>query len=130
MTNIMALIVALIAVESGGNDLAVSPDGTCRGPLQEKSIYVADVNRIAATHYRRNDVFDRTKAIEMFQIYIDHYATSERLGREPTWEDMARIHSGGPDGWKNPSTKAYWRRVRGKLRAATPQETKLPSDTV
>jgi hypothetical protein len=28
------------------------------------------------------------------------YATAKRLGRAPTVEDIARIHNGGPNGYK------------------------------
>ena len=31
---------------------------------------------------------------------MQKYATKARLGHEPTVEDVARIHNGGPDGWK------------------------------
>lgn len=115
MTNLAVLVAVLIAVESSGNDQAVSRDGTCMGPLQQKAIFVADVNRIAGTSYGHDDVFDREKAIEMFHIYIRYYATEARLGHEPTWEDIARIHAGGPNGWRRPGTRWYWRRVAARL---------------
>ena len=31
---------------------------------------------------------------------MKRYATKAQLGHEPTAEDVARIHNGGPDGWK------------------------------
>ena len=46
---------------------------------------------------------------------MDRYATVERLGRKPTLEDIARIHNGGPNGWKKKSTDAYWAKVKKEL---------------
>ena len=117
MTHLALLASLLIAIESGGNDAAVSPDGECFGPLQEKKIYVEDVNRIAGTRFTREDAFDREKAVRMLLVYVRHYATRSRLHHEPTLEDMARIHAGGPDGWRDPDTKKYWRKVARELRA-------------
>ena len=42
-------------------------------------------------------------------------AYTRRTGRIPTAETYARIWNGGPDGWKKPTTAAYWRKVRAKL---------------
>ena len=39
------------------------------------------------------------------------YATKERLGHDATNEDIARIHNGGPNGWRSSSTEGYWRKV-------------------
>ena len=49
------------------------------------------------------------------QAYMKRYATEARLGHAPTDEDMARIHNGGPNGYKNPATVAYWQRVQKYL---------------
>ena len=42
---------------------------------------------------------------------MKRYATKSRLGHEPTDEDIARIHNGGPNGYKNPATVKYWEKV-------------------
>ena len=44
------------------------------------------------------------------------YATEERLGRPVTLEDIARIHNGGPNGYKKQSTIPYWKKVQCLLR--------------
>ena len=44
------------------------------------------------------------------------YATEGRLGRPPTYEDMARIHNGGPNGHTIAGTLEYWRRFQDILR--------------
>jgi len=115
MTNVAMLIFALIMVESSGNDGAVNASGECWGPLQIKEIYVQDVNRIAGTSYTHEDAFDRAKSMDMFRIYMEHYATEELLGRPPTWEDIARIHAGGPQGWRDPERAPYWAKVQSVL---------------
>ena len=45
------------------------------------------------------------------QSYMNRYATEARLGRKPTNEDIARIHNGGPNGYKKESTLKYWKKV-------------------
>ena len=75
-----------------------------------------NVNRIAGTAYTRGDFFNRQKSIEMFRIYIGHYATFDRLGGvEPTDEDRSRTWNGGPNGWHRDSTLGYWERVKREL---------------
>ena len=48
---------------------------------------------------------------EVIGSYMGRYATPERLGREPTDEDIARIHNGGPNGYRRDSTLPYWDEV-------------------
>ena len=48
---------------------------------------------------------------KVLTVYVNNYATYSRLGHVPTYEDLARIHNGGPDGWNDSSTLDYWRRV-------------------
>jgi len=43
------------------------------------------------------------------------YATEEKIGREPTDEDRARIWNGGPMGWRNKATIGYWNKVKKHL---------------
>lgn len=117
MTNLLALIAALIVVESQGDDIAVGDDGRAFGCLQIHAEYVEDVNRIAGASYVHEDAFDRDKAIKMVTIYLTHYCRKERLGRVATFEDLARCHNGGPNGYRRESTIKYWRQV----------ETILPS---
>ena len=47
---------------------------------------------------------------------MKHYATEARLGHPPTNEDLARIHNGGPDGYKKPATVGYWQKVQSHLK--------------
>lgn len=106
---IAALIMALIAVESGGDNMAVGDGGRAVGCLQIHAVMVREVNRLADTRYTwPDDCRDRAKSIEMATIYLAHY-----IG---TPEQMARRWNGGPNGDKKASTLAYWRKVEKELR--------------
>jgi len=110
--NLMALIMVIIQVESSGNDLAIGDDGLAFGCLQMHSAYVQDAAQYAKADWVHEDAFDRETSIDIFIAYMSRYATKERLGREVTAEDIARIHNGGPNGWKKSATDAYWEKVR------------------
>ena len=81
MITIIQLALAIIIVESGGNDSAIGDDGQAYGCMQMHSAYVQDVNRILQEdRYSHEDAFNRKHAIDMFTIYMLHYCTEERLG--------------------------------------------------
>jgi hypothetical protein len=115
MGNLLAVITALIAIESGGNPLAVGDHGEARGVLQIHQCVIADVNRFAHTRYTWDDAWDEGKSVAICVLYVRHYATPQRLGHAPTAEDVARVWNGGPDGWKKPSTRRYWQGVSARL---------------
>ena len=106
------LLAALIAVESGGDDLARGRHGEL-GALQVRPCVVRDVNRIAGTHYRWTEMTNRWAAVGVFRIYTGHYCA--KLGRPVTDQDRARTWHGGPTGWKRRQTLAYWKRVRAQI---------------
>ncbi len=109
------LVLALIQVESGGVDDLIGDNGKAYGCLQIHEAYVKDVAEESGIPYAHEEAFHRAMAIDMFEIYMSRYATKYRLGRKPTLEDMARIHNGGPNGWKKDSTKSYWEKVKKLL---------------
>lgn len=116
---------ALIKVESSGNDYAIGDtnlEKKAYGPLQIRQPYVDDVNATFGTKHRAEDCLGNRKlSIDIKDKYMSIYATEKRLGRPVTDEDRARIHNGGPNGWKNDgtklaiATKAYWERVKKYL---------------
>lgn len=110
------LILAIITVESGGDNYAVGDNGNAYGCLQIWPAYVQDANEYAGTSFTHEDAFNQKKSVKMFEAYMARYATEKRLGRTPTAEDIARIHNGGPDGYKKPATDAYWAKVKAELR--------------
>ena len=111
------LLAALIAVESGGNDMARGRHGEL-GALQVRPCVVADVNRLKGTHYRWAEMTNRWAALGVFRIYTGHYCAEARLGRPATSQDLARVWHGGPNGWKRRKTVAYWKRVQARMSAS------------
>jgi hypothetical protein len=115
--NLGKLIAAIIAVESGGRQYIVGDNGKSHGPMQIQQGVVLDVNRLLGSpkYTFPNDCYDFQKSSEMFQIYVTHYGRRERLGRNPTWQDYARIWNGGPNGYRKEVTVKYWRKVEKVL---------------
>lgn len=111
------LFTAIATVESNGNDYAVGDRGRAIGRYQLWKVYVDDVNRIAGTSYTYADRTDPEKALQMVKIYIGHYAARyERLtGKTATDEVKARLHNGGPNGYKKGATIAYWNKVKKEM---------------
>lgn len=116
MTISTALLTAIIAVESNNNPRAGFPDGMAWGILQITKPLINDINRIQNHyHFIKEDALVPQLAEQMYEIYITHYATKARLGHTPTDEDVARIWRGGPNGFKDPKTVKYWKRVQTAL---------------
>ena len=110
------LLDAMEWVESKGDVNAIGDGGNAVGCLQIWKIYVDDVNRINRLNWDSREwsasikweYYSRTKrsiSRKMAKTYMEYYASAERLGREPTFEDMARIHNGGPNGYKKECTE-------------------------
>jgi hypothetical protein len=116
MAMMALLLAALIAVESGGRTHAVGDGGKAVGVLQIHPITVRDVNRIAGTSYQLSDRLCPAKSRAMATIYLNHYASAKRLGREPRLEDMARMWNGGPNGHRKTATLGYWAKVQRAMR--------------
>jgi len=55
---------------------------------------------------------DKDYAEKVILAYWDRYATTKRIGREPTDEDRARIHNKGPNGYKKDASLPYWNKVK------------------
>lgn len=61
------------------------------------------------------DVLNDEYARKVILAYWNRYATERRIGRPVTNEDRARIHNGGPNGWKKKATEIYWEKVKSHL---------------
>lgn len=93
-----SLILAIAYIESGGNPAAVGRNGEL-GILQISQGVVDDCNRIQSTiKFTHADALRPECAEAMFRIYVGHYATAKRIGREPSLADMARLWNAGPNG--------------------------------
>ncbi|XP_033116749.1 lysozyme-like [Anneissia japonica] len=84
------------------------------GPYQIKEAYWIDARlkggSLDGSWKNCTKTFDCSE--RAVQGYMARYAISSRLGHQPTCEDFARIHNGGPNGFKNPNTLGYWAKVQ------------------
>ena len=112
MSPALALLIAgMIQVESNGVNGALGKHGEV-GCLQISRGVVQDVNHIQShVRFTFSDALNRDRSIAMCRIYLAHYATAERIGREPTERDMAMIWHHGPDGWAKHDFDGYWPKV-------------------
>ena len=92
---------------------------TSANVYQLSKAYVHDVNYVAVRRYsfRDDDRYIRWKAEAMMCEYLAYYGEEyrHRTGNLPTYEVLARIHNGGPNGWRKPSTLKYWAKVKREL---------------
>ena len=138
--------------ESRGDENAVGDNNMAIGAYQIHKIYVRDVNRILKltdesvvignvtySSFSYYDRWDKIKSRAMVMVHLWYYEHKARMN-DPfrfldKMETMARIHNGGPDGWRNDpqwfvrnrgytleqaerkiaNTKAYWLKVKDRL---------------
>ena len=111
------LLDAIRIVESGGNDNAVGDGGNAIGPYQIWRNYWKDaVDHDPSIGGKYEDCFDQKYAEKIVNAYMDLYAIPRRLGHDPTFEDIARIHNGGPNGHRKKATVSYWEKVQKELK--------------
>jgi len=106
-----ALINAIIAVESHGNNKAIGDThlkNKAYGCLQIRKGVLIDVNNRFNTTYTNDDCFNREKSIKIFKLYMKIYKPSNE-------EECARMWNGGPKGHKKNSTENYWKLVKKKM---------------
>ena len=113
---------AIQEVETGGLEdpsKAVGDQGRSIGPLQIMKGYYNDAVQqdpsLTEGGKTYQDVTDVEYARKVVVAYMNRYATEGRLGRKPTYEDFARIHNGGPNGYKKSATDKYWDKVKSHL---------------
>lgn len=108
--SLVALFNAIAMVES---DRGATSDNV----YQIRDIYIDDVNRICNTQVSYDAKYDKKKSEQMMVLYWQHYgAKYEHIaGEHVTYEVLARIHNGGPDGWRKEATKKYWEKVKRYL---------------
>lgn len=116
-----ALLDALIQVESNGKDDAVGDKGNALGCLQIWKIYWIDATERSGIGGTYRDCFKRDYAKRIVAAYMTRYA-------KEAWyspggfdaERCARIHNGGPKGYRKTATIKYWKKVQ-KVLDATPK---------
>ena len=97
-----AIVAVLIAVESGGDPLAVGDQGRSIGVLQMTRVAVADYNRLTGRNWKWEAARDPKKARIMAETILLHYAgtppaaSASAEERRNYAETCARIWNGGP----------------------------------
>ena len=118
--NYRHLLDAICKVESNCQSDAVGDNGKAIGAYQIWYDYWYD----AVTFSDDDDLklsdgyescYDKDYSEKLMLVYWERFATMKRLGRVPTDEDRARIHNGGPNGYKKEATITYWSKVRKEL---------------
>ena len=112
------LLDAIAEVESANDPNAVGDGGRAVGLYQIHPVYVEDVNRIIGTQkYRLSDRANPITSAKMVRIYLSHYGNGKSVG------ELARIHNGGPAGYKKECTKRYGQRIAALMQAKRNQRT-------
>lgn len=121
------LLYGLAMKESGGKNYKIG-DKHLRYKAyylyQIRWPYLNDVNKLVGRTRMRQlwgkpaltiaDMKDVNKAEWVVRQYLARYGMvyHYQTGKPVTNEVLARIHNGGPDGWKEPVTKRYWQDVK------------------
>ena len=103
----------LAEVESNCNDNAIGKHGEV-GRYQISQCYLDDVNRVQRWHYTLDEMRDAEKARKVVIAYLAYYGEIYRKEnkKEPTIEVLARIHNGGPYGYRKDCTIGYWQKIK------------------
>ncbi|MHC4355140.1 MAG: transglycosylase SLT domain-containing protein [Planctomycetota bacterium] len=99
------LIDAIAQIESNNRSKAVGDNGRAIGAYQIHRAYWKDGTRVLGVKWSYGDAFDPGKARRVVRAYLQHY------GRGKTLIQMARIHNGGPRGYRKKATLGYGRKV-------------------
>ena len=105
------LMDAIAAVGSGRGETSANIYQLTEG-------YVADVARLTGQSIT---LAQATASSELarccIEAYWEHYGERYWMitGRRAGAETLARIHHGGPDGWRKQETLHYWFKVKRKL---------------
>ena len=127
MMNLTLFGLALAPLYAAIAKVESNRGATSTNVYQLRQIYVADVNRIRKSIYPTRFPYAWAETAspriseQMMYVYWKHWGShyEEKTRKPVTYEVLARIHNGGPLGWKKPSTVAYWNRVAAVLATQT-----------
>lgn len=98
---------AIREVESGGDCNAIGDGGRAIGPYQIHYVYWLDA--VEAEPSLRARGYQACKEEGYARAVVVAYLT--RYGANQNAEGLARIHNGGPKGYKKAATRGYWSKV-------------------
>jgi len=106
------LLRAIAIVESNDNPNAVGDGGKALGAYQIWYVYWQDaIRHIPSIGGEYVDVIDTNYARQVVIAYWDRYGHRVNY----SLEGLARIHNGGPTGYRKNATVSYWNSVRENL---------------
>lgn len=105
---------AIMQIESGGDPQAVGDHGKAIGPYQIHRRYWIDATGFMGQDWPYWQAKDPAKALAAMYAYTKHYA--RRYHRPWNAETIARIHNGGPNGWKRAATWNYWTKTEKTMK--------------
>jgi hypothetical protein len=96
-------------VESGNTDSVVEANGHGFGRYQIYNICVKGSGLTDLLGYNHADMFNKEKAEHVFwaTMGIFCHTFAQKNGRYPTYEELARMWSGGSEGYKSNATLNY-----------------------
>ena len=105
---IYKLLRAIAQVETGDRD-TVGDNGEAMGPFQIHHDYWKD-SRVPGNYEQCHNYNYSEKVVLAYW----HRFAPEAL-KNNDFEVLARVHNGGPNGWRNPATLGYWEKVKKAL---------------
>ena len=117
--DIRPLLNALAVVESNNNDNAIGDGGKAIGRYQIWEVYWHDaVEFCPSLKGEYQDVKSQEYAERIIVAYLLRYAKGAVDCKD--FEQLARMHNGGPKGYKKKATLKYWNRVEKELDERVP----------
>lgn len=124
MTTATLFGLALAPLYSAIAQVESDRGATSANVYQIREIYVRDVNRIIRNDrirclpFEPTDNQSKARSEMMMSIYWRHWGIhyQKKTHNPVTYEVLARIHNGGPLGWKKPETVAYWQKVKSIMK--------------
>jgi hypothetical protein len=103
--DIERLLGAITRIESQCIHNAVGDGGRALGVYQIHFAYWKDGTKFLGVDWPHRDATDPKKARRVVKAYLLHYGKGKSL------VDMARIHNGGPCGYRKKATLPYARKI-------------------
>ena len=99
------LLDVIARIESHSDPNAVGDGGRALGAYQIHRIYWKEGTELLGVDWPHRDASDPTKARRVVKAYLLHYGNGRSL------IEMARIHNGGPHGYRKKATLCYARKI-------------------
>lgn len=103
--DIERLLDAIARIESHYDSNAVGDGGRALGAYQIHRVYWEDGTALLGVDWPHRDATDPKKARRVVKAYLLHYGNGKSL------IEMARIHNGGPCGYRKKATVCYARKI-------------------